>query len=102
MNQVGSTQGFEQVRWDTQVEVPVTTLDALIEVYGVPAFCKIDVEGMETDILRGLSTPIPLIAVEYLPAAMDMAREGVELIEGLGGYEFNYSGGESHVMGSTN
>ena len=29
------------------VEVGVTTLDRLIEEYGVPSFCKIDVEGFE-------------------------------------------------------
>ncbi len=98
IEQVGSTRGFEQVRWDTRIDVPVTTLDALIEKHGAPAFCKIDVEGMEADILRGLSTAIPLIAVEYLPAAMDVAQECVERIEALGSYEYNYSSGESHAM----
>jgi FkbM family methyltransferase len=44
---------FSQVAWDKTVTVPVTTLDELIAKYGVPAFCKIDVEGFELEVLRG-------------------------------------------------
>lgn len=100
MARVGQARGFEHVRWDTQVEVPVTTLDALIAQHGIPDFCKIDVEGMEVDILRGLSAAVPLIAVEYLPAALDIARDCTDRIACLGDYEFNYSPGESHAMAS--
>src|SRR5499426_357475 len=39
--------GWEGQRWDAQVEVPCTTLDALMSLYGAPAFAKIDVEGFE-------------------------------------------------------
>ena len=43
--------GWEGQVWDTVLNVPMTTLDALIEAYGVPAFVKIDVEGFEADVL---------------------------------------------------
>jgi len=42
---VATDRSFAKVRWDRSVEVPVTTLDALIATHGEPAFCKIDVEG---------------------------------------------------------
>ena len=45
--------------------VPVMTLDAAIEIFGVPYYCKIDVEGWEDEVLNGLSTPIPLISFEF-------------------------------------
>ena len=45
--------GFAAVRWDDSVTVPVTTLDALIEEYGLPRFCKIDVEGTKPRCWRG-------------------------------------------------
>jgi FkbM family methyltransferase len=47
------------------VEVPVTTLDAAILKFGVPDYCKIDVEGYELEVLKGLSQAIPVISYEY-------------------------------------
>jgi Methyltransferase FkbM domain len=47
------------------ITVPVTTLDKAIEQYGVPAFCKIDVEGFEAEVLKGLSHPISTLILEY-------------------------------------
>ena len=43
---------FEGYAWDKVVTVPVTTLDILIDTYGVPHFCKIDVEGFEMNVLK--------------------------------------------------
>ena len=94
--QVGTTPGFEHVRWDHGVEVEVTTLDALIDEHGLPDFCKIDVEGMEAEILAGLSSPIPLVAIEYVPAALDVAFACLERLAALGDYTFAASTGESH------
>jgi FkbM family methyltransferase len=48
-----------------KAEVEVTTLDRMIEQYGVPHFCKIDVEGFESEVLRGLSRALPNISFEY-------------------------------------
>lgn len=45
--------------------VEVTTLDQLIGQYGMPGFCKIDVEGFELEVLQGLSQPIDCISFEY-------------------------------------
>ncbi|WP_245409949.1 FkbM family methyltransferase [Pararhizobium haloflavum] len=93
---VGDSAGFGGVEWDTRAEVEVTTLDALIAAYGVPAFCKIDVEGMESEILAGLSQPIALVAFEYLPATIDMAHACIDRLNTLGAYEYNLVSGESH------
>ena len=51
--------------WNITKSLPVTTLDALIQQYGVPEFCKIDVEGFEYEVLQGLSTPIPMLSFEF-------------------------------------
>lgn len=45
--------------------VPVVTLDAAIRKFGLPTYCKIDVEGHEEQVFRGLSRPIPLISFEF-------------------------------------
>src|SRR5918997_5251407 len=66
MASVGATPGFAGVRWDRGIPVRVTTLDELIAHYGAPAFCKIDVEGAELDVLRGLSSPLKTLSFEYI------------------------------------
>jgi FkbM family methyltransferase len=87
---------FAGVSWETAVTVPVTTLDALIAEYGRPAFCKIDVEGYEAEVLRGLSQPLPALSFEYIPAAIQVAHDCLAHLTQLGAYEFNWSEGESH------
>lgn len=98
LNRVSSTGGFEEVSWDQKVTVAVTTLDALIAEHGLPEFCKIDVEGMEAEILAGLSVPIPIVAVEYIPATIDIALACIQRLESLGNYQYNLSAGETHTL----
>ena len=98
MQAVQQDAGFAAVEWDTAVTVPVTTLDELIGRYGRPAFCKIDVEGFELEVLRGLSTPIPAISFEYIPAALDVALGCINRLQELGDYRFNHVPGESHKL----
>lgn len=86
---------FARVRWDRAIEVDVTTLDELIARHGEPAFCKIDVEGFEVEVLEGLTRPLRALSFEYLPAAHDAALAALALVERLGategGYRYNYS-----------
>jgi len=88
---VGTDRRFARVRWDSSVDVDVTTLDDLIARHGEPAFCKIDVEGFEVDVLKGLTHPLPALSFEYLPPAHDAALHALDLVERLGRYRYNYS-----------
>jgi FkbM family methyltransferase len=87
--------GFEHVRWDRTQRVQVVTLDALIERFGRPDYLKIDVEGFEIDVLRGLSTAVPLISVEYLPAFPHLTHAVIHRMLELGPYKFNPAVGET-------
>ena len=80
------------------MEVKVTTLDQLIQEYGLPVYCKIDVEGYELQVLQGLSTPIPMLSFEYVPAAMSRAKDCVLRLCELADYRFNWSCGELYKM----
>ncbi|MDG4550592.1 MAG: FkbM family methyltransferase [Candidatus Contendobacter sp.] len=91
-------RGFKRVRWDTAVSVPITTLDQLIAAHGPPAFCKIDVEGYELNVLKGLTQPIRALSFEYLRVDLDAARACVAYLATLGPYEFNGSVGEAQRL----
>lgn len=91
----GATAGFAHVTWDKRQRVRVTTLDHLIAAHGLPTYVKIDVEGFELDVLAGLSQPLPLISVEYLPDLPDQTVRVIERLQRLGPYRFNPVQGEA-------
>ena len=93
-----SSSAFE---WQESVEVNVITLDQLIEEYGMPDFCKIDVEGYEFKVLKGLSQPIYMISFEFTPTDrfISLAIDIVDHLASIGSVEFNYTFGESVIFG---
>lgn len=92
--------GFEDVEWNRHVEVPGTTLDALIERFGEPAFVKLDMEGGEPAALRGLGTAVKGVSFEYLDRALDAVEACASRLAALGPYRFNWSPGESSRLGA--
>ena len=65
------------------IEVDVVILDSLIDEFGVPDYVKIDVEGFDLEVLRGLSRPIALLSFEFntQPRLIEIAEECISHID---------------------
>lgn len=65
------------------------TLDGLINIYGIPRFMKVDVEGFENQAIATLTTPVPALNMEFhqdwIPA------QAMEHMDALGPYLWNYA-----------
>lgn len=95
IEQVKASGRFQDCNWDSNMIVAVSTLDKLIENYGEPAFCKIDVEGYEHQVLLGLSRPIRALSFEFTPEFIEPAIESINHVSRMGRTRFNYSLEES-------
>ena len=78
-------------RWAGSIEVPVRTLDQLIADHGVPGFVKIDVEGYELEVLKGLSRRVPAVSFEFRSDMTDLAHECMDALLALGDYRFGFA-----------
>lgn len=78
--------------------VDAITIDQLIAEHGLPVFLKIDVEGYETEALKGLSRSVPLLVFEaILPEFMPETLECLEMLNRLEpGMVYNY--GSNHEL----
>lgn len=76
----------EKIKFQKSVPVTTTTLDKLICKYGLPYFIKIDVEGYELEVLKGLSQPVPYISIEcLLPDFTEELQQNIQLFLHLDG-----------------
>lgn len=87
---------FKGNTWNKIVKVEMTTLDKLIEKFGVPVFIKIDVEGYEHEVLKGLSKVVNMISFEYtVPEQINKTIDCINELQKINSnIECNYSIGE--------
>ncbi len=80
---------FASYQWDRRLRVPVITLDEAIARHGHPRYVKIDVEGFELEVLRGLSSRVPLLSFEFTIELIEQMLECTRHLTKLGFLEFN-------------
>ncbi len=90
---------FSGNTWKGTEEIEIITMDNLIQTYGVPHFVKVDVEGFEPEVFKGLSVPLKVVSFEYtVPELLENLHPIVGKLSSLGICVFNYSVGESMAM----
>ena len=102
LTKVRQSGRFVDAQWNTSYEVTVTTLDAAIAQFGLPAFVKVDVEGFEAEALAGLSQPVRSGSIEFAAEALDTTFSCVDRLVGLADYRFQLSLGESTSLSLPN
>jgi FkbM family methyltransferase len=87
--------------WVGEIEVEVTTLDRLAERHGIPSFVKIDVEGFDDRVMRGMSFKPNVLTFEFNRLLPEVAGRCLEAPVISSGYEFNFvHGGKLHCASS--
>lgn len=79
-------------------QVPTITLDKLIAIYGVPDLLKVDVEGFELEVFKGLKEYHPMkILFEFHEETMDQTIACIRYLQALGYSKWSYV---DHTSGS--
>jgi FkbM family methyltransferase len=86
---------FINTVWDQKKDIQITTLDILIKKYGNPRYLKIDVEGHELEVLRGLSSKVGILSIEFTAEYISNTFKCISYLDALGYTKFNISLGES-------
>jgi FkbM family methyltransferase len=95
LNRISHGGRFSDQKWDRTEVVQVTTLDKSIQNFGVPDFIKIDVEGHEFNVLKGLTFPVNLLSLEFASESLDNIFKCIDHLDTLAQYDYRISLGES-------
>jgi FkbM family methyltransferase len=78
------------------INVEMITLDQAIKDFGTPHYCKIDVEGLEPQVLAGLSSPLSNLSFEYHKdhGGIDRLKSCLSTISRLASYSVRFTRGE--------
>ena len=73
----------ERHYWDIEIEVPVMTIDTAIDTYGIPDYIKIDVEGHEYEVLKGLTRLLTntILCFEWTEEQTDDMRSSIQYLQ---------------------
>jgi FkbM family methyltransferase len=98
INKVKDTRHTTSI-WNEAEKIQITTLDELIKKYGSPKFIKIDVEGFEYEVLKGLTQKCGVVSLEYnVPELKAEALACIKRLYEIGYSEFNFSINESMLI----
>ncbi len=74
----------EKCVWEEVVEIPCYPIQIFVKKYGIPKFCKIDVEGLEWEIISGIYSKIPYIEFENTHAFKEETTKSIRHLANIG------------------
>ena len=91
-NKIWMDGRFRGSRWDQPIKVLTITLDDLITNYGEPDLIKIDVEGYELSVLKGLTKKSGIILFEWTEETFHKETlKCIDYVKNLGYTQFAYT-----------
>ena len=88
--------------WEQTLEVETTTIDQIVDEYGVPDLIKIDVEGHEFEVFLGLSKKLPntIICFEWTEENYSKLNKIADILQNLGYCKFDFVYQDIHKLDS--
>jgi FkbM family methyltransferase len=80
------------------IYVNTCTMDWLVEQYGEPDLIKIDVEGAEWSVLRGMTKYYGKLALEWTMQTMSKHNEQLQYLKSIGYTKFRLQFIENHLL----
>lgn len=81
-----------------EVEVPTITIDTLSKLYGEPDLIKIDVEGAEWEVFKGMSKKHGTLVFEWTNVTIGEHQSQIEYLSNLGYTEIGPQFIEHHLQ----
>lgn len=94
---VSKSRFSDHYSWQPHGKIEIVTLDQMIKKYGKPRFIKIDVEGFEHEVLKGLTGPVDYISFEATSEFLDDVKKNVAYLASIGYTKFNFTVAEKPV-----
>jgi FkbM family methyltransferase len=76
--------------WNNKVKVKSISIDNMISNFGVPDLIKIDVEGYELEVLKGLTKKVSKICFEWAEEEYDKINKTCEHLQSIGYEQFGF------------
>jgi len=89
-----TSRGIATINTVKHKKVKVEVLENFIKKFGIPKYIKIDVEGYEYEVIKGLITPVPLLSFEVnLPEFLSESIQTINHLDLISSnkYRFNFA-----------
>jgi FkbM family methyltransferase len=85
---------FNNSKWSHPIQIESITIDDLIDSTFIPDMIKIDVEGYENIVIKGLTKKVDLIQFEWAEEEMESVKDTCEYLKSIGYTQFAYRFGD--------